>query len=197
MMYLVLPAHLILTIPITVFHFQHYVFMQNVLDPNWRPWLVIYLIFQITVTLIKLYIAILVFRIIIFLVEGKIKQYNERRKPFDFEFYAGIVLLIVLYVAEFWQKFFIALLNCGFVFIPDSRVADSAWMNWYNVLLVETIYIFPITNFFVQIAFLFLFYMLGSMKSSSRKIARDSVALHKKSTKSAEVIKPIQPMMIL
>ena len=104
---------------------------------------------------------------------------------------------MVLYIAEFWQKFFIAVLNCGFVFVPDSREPGSAWMEWYTVLLVETIYIFPMTNFFVQTAFLFLFYMLGTLQGS-KKVTHDSLKLKKKSTKkSTEIVSEAYPIMIL
>jgi hypothetical protein len=39
------------------------------------------------------------------------------------------VLLIVLYVAEFWQKFFIALLNCGFPAKSDATSLNNKQAN--------------------------------------------------------------------
>ena len=120
--------------------------------------MVLYISVLILLACIKLFIATAVYKIIVFFIKEKLKLYNEKRKPKDCSFYTTIGVILALYFVQFVEKFFIDVLNCAFILIDDKA---PAWETWYDAISFVTIYIFPLSNFFVQCAFLLLFYMLG------------------------------------
>ena len=153
--------------------------------------MVLYIGVLVLLACIKLFISTAVYKILIFYIKEKLKLYNEKGKTKDCSFYTTIGVILALYLVQFVEKFFIDVLNCAFILIDDKA---PAWETWYDAISFVTIYIFPLSNFFVQCAFLLLFYMLGQITSEVDGMG--SIVIEKVSTSRAQSERSLMPNKI-